>query len=427
MMLEKHRSPFEDVAFPEFQRQFGDLFSVRADVGDYEYSMIVGVMSNLSLLRLDKADRLHCDKTVRAAHYYLDHGALKCPRDVCEAYLRVVNEIPDALNRVMEKKKNSELMVDPDRRIESFLELYKTLYEGLMALIAAPVVVGFALHYSSKAKEFRPKPNGRVDLRAIESMEKWMLYPSNRLREGLNRHVRNAHAHERYRILDGERVEMWDEDRHGKRTWGPETWSLDTLEALCHRLYLTCLGVTLALMLFGVNYRKIFTDRGWIPQDIQAPPLRLEQAQRLFESMAEYNSFTITNFERDGQVLRLNFMTQHRGIDQDVEIFLGGEGWSRGYKKPVKYVQVLVVKQVLGVLQRVVRNIDGVDTFHVTVKNEENAYIGELVVSRVALQNIKGPRKGKIADDRRQAAIDTLGENQMWVKVEGTTVPRVNL
>lgn len=422
-MLDKHRSPFEDFAFPEFKREFGDLFSVRAEVGDYEYSMIAGVMSNLCFVQFEEGDHPHFHKTVRAAHYYLDHGALKRPRDVCEAYMYIVNEIPLALNRVMEKRSFARDAVDADKRIDAFFELYKTLYEGLMTLIVTPVIVGFALCYDSKAKEFVPKSNGRVDLKAIESMEKWMLYPSNRLREGLNRHVRNAYAHERYRILDGERVEMWDEDRRGKLSWGPEIWALERLEALCHRLYLTCLGVVLALILFGINYRKLITDRGWMPAGIQQPPLRLEQVKRLFESMAEYNSFTITKFERDGKLLRLNFKTHHRGIDQDVEMLVGGDGWARGYKKPVKYLQVLIVQQVLGVLQRATHNIDGVDRFHAVIKNENDADMGEFLISLTALQNIKGPRKGQIADDRKQAEIDTLGENQMWVKIEGATVP----
>lgn len=422
-MLEKYRSPFEAFVFPEFKRKFGDLFSVRAEVGDYEYNMVVNIMSNLILLHLERDDRLHLERTVRAAHHYLDHGALKRPREVCESYLRVVNEIPGTLNRVMEKKSNADLMVDSDRRIEAFLDYYKSLYEGLMTLVVAPVVVGFALYCSSKSKEFRQKPNGRVNLRAIESMEKWIHYPSNRLKEGLNRHVRNAYAHERFRLLDGERFEMWDEDHHGKRTWGPEVWPLASLEALSHRLYVTSLGVTLALMLFGINYRKLITDRGWILKDAQAPKLRLEEARRLFGLMAEYNGFDITRFEQDERVLRLTLVTQHRGIDQEVEILLGGEGWSRGYKKPVKYVQAFVIVQVFGVLQRVAHNIDDVDTFSVAVKNEESVDIGELVISRAALNNLQGPRNTKISEDRKQAEVDTLGESKMWVKTEGATRP----
>jgi hypothetical protein len=422
-MLENHLSPFEDIAFPELQRQFGDLFSVRAQVEEYEYSMIISLLGNLHFARLEQGDHPHFSKTVRAAHFYLDQGALKRPRDVCEAYIRIVDEIPTALNRVLEKKNDAEEAEDTDKRIDKFLELYKTQYEGLMTLIAAPVVVGFALYYASKAKEFSPKQSGRVDLKAIESMEKWMFYPSNRLKEGLNRHIRNVYAHDRYRILDGKRMEIWDEDRRGQVTWGPEIWTLQQLEKLCHRLYLTCMGITLALMLFGINYRKLITDRGWIPVDKKTPPLRFEQSKRLFEWMAEYNSFTITKFDLDGSTLYINFKTHHRGIDQDVEIFVAGKGGSRGYKKPVKYVQVLLVQQVIGVLQRSAKNIDGVDRFWVTVNDEKDVEIGEFVISRVGLQSIKGPDEGKISVDRNQAEIDTLGDNQMWVKIEGTTTP----
>ncbi len=348
---------------------------------------------------------------------------MKRARDVSEAYLRIVNEIPGALNRVQEKMGTAEETVDDDNRIEAFLDLYKTQYEGLMTLLAAPVVVGFALCYGSKAKEFSPKPNGRVDLKAVELMEKWMVNPSNRLKEGLNRHVRNSYAHERYRILDGKRVEMWDEDHRGRRTWGPETWSLQQLEALCHRLNVTSSGVTLALALFGINYRKLITERGWVPQDIQTPPLRHEYLKRLTEQLAEYNSFDVTKCERDGKTFRIGLKTQYRGIDQDVEIMVGGDGWGRGYKKPVKYVQALVAEYALGIVQRLAPNIDDVEHFHVVVKNEQEGDIGELVISRDELSKLVGPRKGRIADDRRHAELDTLGDSQMWVKIEGRVIP----
>jgi len=81
------------------------------------------------------------------------------------------------------------------------------------------------------------------------------------------------------------------------------------------------------------------------------------------------------------------------------------------------------VQQVIGVLQRSAKNIDGVDRFWVTVNDEKDVEIGEFVISRVGLQSIKGPDEGKISVDRNQAEIDTLGDNQMWVKIEGTTTP----
>jgi hypothetical protein len=62
------RPPFQELAFPEFKQEFGDLFSVRAQVEDYEHGMIEGVMSDLFLMHLESGDRSHWAKTVRAAH-----------------------------------------------------------------------------------------------------------------------------------------------------------------------------------------------------------------------------------------------------------------------------------------------------------------------------------------------------------------------
>jgi hypothetical protein len=345
------RPPFQELAFPEFKREFGDLFSVRAQVEDYEHGMIEGVMSDLFLMHLESADRSHWAKTVRAAHYYLDRGAINDGRAVCEAYMRVADSIPHALNRVIEKRPAARDSLG-DERIEKHLSLYKTMYEGLLPIIAAPVVVGFSRCYNSKAKEFVPKPDGRVNLRAIESMEKWSANPSNRLTEGLNGHVRNAFSHERYRILDDERVEMWDQDSRGRPTWGPETWTADQLAALCHRLHLTSLGMVAALALFGINHRQLIVGRGWVPQGVQRPQLRFAEAQRLMESYAHYNSLALAKFERDGQTLHMGFQTVHKGVDQEQEIIVGGEGWGRLYKKPVRYEQVLVAEIVIGMIQR---------------------------------------------------------------------------
>lgn len=419
----KNSPPFQDLAFPEFKRQFGDLFSVRARVEDYEYGMVVGVMNSLFLMNLEPGDHKHWERTVRAAHYYLDRGALKSARAVSEAYMRIVDDIPLALNRVVEKRLAADKAGTDDARIEANLSLYKTLYEGLMTLLVAPVIVGFSLTYNSKSKEFTPKPDGRVNLRAIESMEKWMLYPSNHLKEGLNAHVRNAFSHERYRILDGGRVEMWDEDHRGRPTWGPEVWALSKLEALCQRLHLTSLAVVAALVLFGANYRQLIADRGWVPQGLRRQPLRMEQAQQIMENYAEYNGFLVSEFDRDGGTLRMGLQTQHRGIDQEEEIIVGGEGWGRVYKKPVKYEQLLVAEQVVGIIQRAAHNMEDVSKFSVTVKNEYDKDIGQFVITRAALQNVRGPSGQGIAEDRRHAESDSLGGSRMWVKIESEVTP----
>lgn len=243
-MNDDFHNPLETVAIPELQRRYGDLLSVRAQVGDYECGMVASTLGNLFLGNLEPSERRRFDQTVRAAHYYLDRGALKRTRESCEAYVRVVDAIPEALNNVMRKRDAADRLLG-DPWIEALLSLYKSMTEGLLTVLAAPVVVGFRHIHGIKEAAFTPKPDGTVDLKAIELMENWSSAPSNLLKEGLNKHIRNAYSHQRYRILDDNVAEMWDETPRGKPTWGPERWKFEAVEALCDRLLWTCYAITL--------------------------------------------------------------------------------------------------------------------------------------------------------------------------------------
>jgi hypothetical protein len=69
-------------------------------MADCEGSVIISVMSNIILERLDSVESARWDQTVRAAHHYLDRGAAtKRVRESCEAYIRVADQIPGALNQ----------------------------------------------------------------------------------------------------------------------------------------------------------------------------------------------------------------------------------------------------------------------------------------------------------------------------------------
>jgi hypothetical protein len=401
-----HRPPFEDLAFPNFRREFGDLFSVRAEVTDYEAGFVMSIYSQLWLMHIEREERARWSRTVRAAHHYLDQGALKDTRAVAEAFMRIAEQLPHALNGVHAQGAAVEKAIDSDTRLRAQLAYYKALLEGVVTIAAAPIVVGFALVYNAnKAKEFVPKPDGRVGLRAIESMERWSVTPSHRLKEGINSHIRNAYAHERYRLLDGERV-------------GPETWTCEQLEALGLRLHVTCLAMVMALVIFGMNYRALIRARGWVPRDIQRVPLRLDEARHMAEQLADLNSFTLTEFRRVGESLHVGLTTHHQGIDQEEEILVGGDGWGESYKRPVRYEEVLVVEYVIGVLQRVSHNVDDVVRYRADVKSPDGQPNGELVITREALMRMRGRSGAGIEEDRRLAEVDTLGASKMWLRIE---------
>jgi hypothetical protein len=422
-MKPEFRNPLEAIAIPELKRQFGDLLSIRAQVGDFEYGLVASILGNVLLFgQLQSAERQRWERTVRAAHYYLDRGALKRQRESCESYVRIADAMPSALNDVMKKRDAADKLLG-DEWIEALLALYKSITEGLLTLIAAPVIVGFRHIYGVNGSAFNPKPDGRVDLKAIELMEDWSAAPSNLLKEGLNKHVRNAYAHQRYRILDGDIVELWDETPHGKLTWGPERWKFADVETLCDRLLTTCVAVTLALAIFGINYRKLIMDRGWMPANIAAPKLRFEDLKRLIESYAEYNSFTVISVEAQDKELALKLQTQHRGLDQTEKLVLGGPGGSRAYEMPVIYRQELVAEIVLGLLQRTVPSSEAFERYRVEVIDENDAAVGELVITSTALSKVQGPKGGSVAKDRAWATADSLGDSRMWVKIEEPSRP----
>ena len=421
-MIDDFRNPLEAIAIVELQRQFGDLLSVRAEVGDYEYGMVASILGNLFLGAIDPSERQRFDRTVRAAHHYLDYGALKRTRESCEAYVRVVDAIPEALNDVMRKRDEAERMLG-DKWIETLLALYKSITEGLLTVLAAPVVVGFSHVHGVKDPAFTPKPDGRVDLKAIELMENWLTAPSNLLKEGLNKHVRNAYAHQRYRILDDGLVEMWDETPQGRLTWGPERWKFEAVEALSDRLLVTCQAITLALAIFGINYRQLITARGWRPPDLPKRPMRFEDLRHLIQLFATYNSFTVASVERHNDELHMRLKTQPRGIDQTEQILLGGPSGARGYDKPARYEHTLVAEIALGFLQRALGAEPGYARYALEIANEDDVAVGTFAITSAALEKVQGPKGGGIDKDRQLAAVDTLGDARMWVKIEGPPQP----
>src|SRR6266404_1240281 len=194
-------NPIEAIAGPALARQFGDLLGSRAEIFDFEYGLVASMLGNIFLAQVGRQEGERWERNVRAAHYYLDRGALKRTRESCESCVRIADAIPSALNDGMTKRDAADKLLG-DEWIEALLALYKAITEGLLTLIAAPVIVGFRHVYGAKDSAFVPKPDGRVDLRAIELMEDWSQSPSGLLKEGLNKHIRNAYAHHRYRVLD---------------------------------------------------------------------------------------------------------------------------------------------------------------------------------------------------------------------------------
>src|SRR5262249_22920767 len=138
----------------------------------------------------DGSARQSWAQTLRAAFKMLDNGALEEPQLLWESYIKIVNQIVPALHKTFDKRREVKTNHgDEDALIESCLSTYKSIYEGLLPLVLAPVVQAFGIVNDPNEKVFVPRQDGRISLTAIRKMERWVRPPQNRLAIGLNNHI----------------------------------------------------------------------------------------------------------------------------------------------------------------------------------------------------------------------------------------------
>lgn len=346
------RSPMRILALNQFVQNFGDLVSVRAKTRHLEKSLIEGTYEIIWLDSDSLPKGMDWHKTTRAAFHFLDRGFLIEPQKVSEAFVQVAEYIPLMLNKIFRQRHDVLDEHYIDIRIEKFLALYKTIYEGLISLLMAPIVYAFSIYKNINDRDFKPRNDGRINLKAINKMEKWLVHPQNRLTIGLNSHIRNAYSHEHYRILDDGKVELWDIDpRNPKKKWGPEIWTISTLETLCNELWLNSLAVVLSHALFSINNNSLIMARGWgNPKKLFY--LRREELNHLIKVVAQENTFNLKKLEISKLNIRITLRTEFKGIDQEEEIFVGyRDGPPRKYTVQVRYEEIRIVEMFLGFLQ----------------------------------------------------------------------------
>ena len=291
------RAPMRVLAFKQFADNFGDLISVRAKTRHVERSLIEGTYDILWLDGDNLPKDIDWHRITRATFHFLEKGFLTEPQKVAGAFVKVIENIPASLNKIAKQRRDAQNEDIIDTKIVNYLALYKAMYEGLISLLMAPIVYAFSIYNDINDVDFKPRHDGRINLKAINKMEKWLVHPQNLLKIGLNNHIRNAYSHEYFRILDDGRVELWDIDpRNPKKKWGPEIWTLNSLETLCNQLWLNSLAVVLSHALFSINNNKLIIARGWAqPENIL--PLRREELHHLIKVLAQENSFNVKNFE----------------------------------------------------------------------------------------------------------------------------------
>jgi len=417
------RSPMAAIAFNEFQKTFGDLFSVRAQVSDFERVVIESVYEKIFF----RGDKKVWERRVRAAHYFLDHGALKSSKSVAEAFLNTAETMNPVLNAAIDTQNEMhDETLQPNVAIRRSLAYYKQLLEGPYRLLLAPVAVGFARVMGRSDTDFIPGEDGKIKLSTLPKIEQWTIYPQSQLTQGVNTHIRNAFSHESYRILDGWDVELWDigQSKKGKiKKWGPEIWNLDQINSLCSDLELTNLAFLTALALYSSNYRNQIQEKGW-SSTINQIKLTQKELKVTLEYTASQLSFKMSSFKIEEKNVLIILQTNYPGTSQNEEILMGGDKWAKKYIVKVEYKETPVAEQLLGLLQRTQYLFSGYDQLMFSIVDYQDRHQGDFHIKVSNLKYLTGPDIVPANEARKLCEIDTLANSTTSVRIEHAPVER---
>ena len=415
-MPQKGQSPIARLALARFHRTFDDLLSVQAFMTPFSRSLLENIFEMIMWFGRTKDDYENFERTARVAYHFLENGSQVKHKPVAQQFYAVIDRVIPALNssRQAQAEANQVPKDNADARIEKYLAYYKVMYEGLLSLVCAPVIYAFGITKNIKGKAFRPSSDGRVDLNTISKMNKWLAYTENRLAIGLNSHIRNAYAHNNYRILDDAQVELWD------RSWGPEIWHLDQVTKICDQLWVNALGITCGLVLYDINNRRIVESRGWV-SPTQAPRLRRQELHAVIESIADEFGFYLKKVETLPNGISITLSTKSKGIDQESDLYMGYKSHTDLYKIPMWYEEKRVIDQLTIMLHRLIPYFETQNEVSIDVVSPDDVFLGSLITdfgTLIGLQ-LKDAKPETVESIRQVFKTETLGDCVTFVEKEG--------
>jgi len=421
----KENSPFSKIGYNTFFRQYKDLISVSAEISNYERTIIEHSYELMWFYDFKIYDKQNVEKTAISANHFLVQGTHKSHQDVAVQYIKSTSNLIFELNSVLSKRSKTkfESGINLDDLVENLLILYKTMYERLVPIIVAPIVYGFKLSQNLKDKVYIPGEDGRVSLKALKKMESLLIHPQNRLARGLNSHIRNSYSHDHYRILDFGKVELWDVNPRTKETnWGPEIFDFQDLEKLCHKLWVNSIGIIIGLMVFGVNNRKIIRERNWWPKNLPIKKLRISELNQAANSLAKQRSFFLENLTQKDNEITIELRTEPKGIDQDEEIFVGRSSSNRFYKVPVKYIETLVIHEVLMFVHGLLKLAQETTKFDILVFDFNKEVIGSAVITANDLESLITSEIESFNNVATNLKTNTIKNKIMYFKYESDPI-----
>jgi hypothetical protein len=422
-MREMKHSPLVEIAPLRFRYSFGDLISVNAISTYFDQTLLNYIFEKVMWFGRPESNYTEFEQSARAAYQFLKEGAQIKPKEVANQFYFVIERVQLAINKAIlaQGKAKNVPPNDVDNQIQEHLAYYKVLCEALLPLVCAPVLYAFGISKNIKESVFIPSVDGKVNLKAIKRMEKWLAYHGNQLDSGFNEHVRNAYAHESFRILDDGKVELIDRDPHNpKKCWGPEVWSFEQLATLCDKLWINTLGITCGLLIYMINNQGELEKKGWIPS-IEHIKLRQEELQNYIEALSDRFGFDTSEVSLLPSKISLTLIPRGKGIDQDTDLLMAGETLVNIFRQRIWYEERRVIDQVVPMLYELVAVLDQDCEIDIRLIKGTDP-IGELMtdagmVSKLPIREFSSTTIDTV---RNRFKVDTLGDSITYVEKRGT-------
>jgi len=415
------KSPIRRLGVPEFVRTFQDLLLPTAEFSQFEQYLIEGTYEMVVIGHYETDQLKSINTTARVAYRILQNGASRSFEAIVQPYLFNIERITKSLNRSRKAQKEALEETIADQRILKLLSFYKTLYEGLMPVLFAPIIASMATAAGRKtAKKYTIDREGKASLSHLERIQYEWSSQKKQLALGLNNHLRNSYAHECYRLLDGGRVELWDiHPRTGNYSWGPVTYTEDVVWEECEALWRNALGIIYGWALFSINNRKIIEQGKFdATMPIAHDPLRSDEIKYLVESVVSGRGFDLISCQFQNDQLIFKLRCQLKGVDQDSEIFTKSGNSVRRFVIKMKYHECSIIEQLLGSFQILRYQVGQEFEFMATVYGIECANIGEIRGHTRLFKQYDGKHLPPIDDFRKELTIDTVGKATTWMVEE---------
>ncbi len=411
-------SPFQQLAVPEFLRTFDDLLSPTAELSWFERLLIQRTYELVVLGHYERDQLKAIENTSRVAYKILQDGASRSLEAVVAPFIFNIERVTRSLNRGWRLRRDAFETANSEKHLLALLSFYKTLYEGIMPVLFAPIIASMAIAGGKKtAKAYKIDQEGKAKLSQLQQIQYEWTSQKKQLAQGLNSHLRNSYSHECYRVLDGGRVELWDIDpRTGNYSWGPLVYTEDMLIEECEALWRNALGVVNAWALFSVNNRKIIDQGKYCDSlPIARDPLRVEEIEDLCKVVLSERGLDIISFEIADEQLILKLRCQLKGVDQDSKMFIQSGHRVRKFIVRMKYYEVPIIEQLMGAFQIIRHQIRQEFEFTATVLSIENTTSGEVRGHTRQFQKYEGKKLPIISEFRKELPVDTLGSATTWM------------